>query len=231
MPRHSDAGILNPSPSQEEKLLRGVNLDEWPSVYTHEMRHGVLSPQSTLMTATMESPSEELRNFDAVVHTYRSCVFRFILACVRDRDDAESLTQDCFVKAFRNRQQFRGEAAVKTWLMQIAVNLVRDLTRSRRFQFWRRAQSSSLPAQDLGEFLRSREASPETTTLHREQVQAIWTATRKLSEKQRAVFLLRFVEDMNLAEIAVVLGVTEGTVKAHLFRALNAVREQMRRSQ
>jgi RNA polymerase sigma-70 factor (ECF subfamily) len=181
------------------------------------------------MTATIEAPAEELQDFDRVVQLYRPAVFRFILASLRDRDDAESLTQDCFFRAFRYRNQFRGEAAVKTWLMQIAANLVRDLTRTRRFQFWKRAQFCATPAHDLTDFLSSADASPEARTLVEEQLRAIWTATANLSERQRAVFVLRFVEDMDLLEIGEVLNMKEGTVKKHLFRALHAVREQMRR--
>jgi RNA polymerase sigma-70 factor, ECF subfamily len=181
------------------------------------------------MTATIEDPAEELQDFDRVVQLYRPAVFRFILASLRDRDDAESLTQDCFFRAFRRRHQFRGDAAVKTWLMQIAANLVRDLTRTRRFQFWKRAQFCAAPAHCLTDFLSSADASPETRTLVEEQLRAIWTATAKLSERQRAVFALRFVEDMDLLEIGEVLNMKEGTVKKHLFRALHAVREQMRR--
>ena len=183
---------------------------------------------SSAMTATMVSPAEELQDFDRVVQLYRPIVFRFILASLRDRDDAESVTQDCFLKAFRYRAQFRGDASVKTWLMQIAANLIRDLTRSRRFQFWKRARSNAEPVQDLVHSV-SADASPEAQALAREQLRAIWTATANLPQRQREVFLLRFVEDLDLLEIADVLGMKEGTVKSHLFRALHAVREQMER--
>ena len=184
---------------------------------------------SPAMTATLDDPAEELKDFDRVVEVYRPAVFRFILASLRDRDDAESLTQDCFLRAFRHRGQFRGDAAVKTWLMQIAANLVRDLIRNRRFQFWKRTQSNATRAHDFFEAASSAEASPEARALAREQLRAIWTATDKLPGRQREVFVLRFVEDMDLVEIAQVLGMKEGTVKSHLFRALHAVREQMRR--
>src|SRR5215468_8308191 len=100
------------------------------------------------MAVTIDDIAEELRDFDRIIEIYRPVVFRFIFASLRDRDDAESLTQDCFLRAFRHRDQFRGEAAVKTWLMQIAANLVRDLIRSGKFQFWRRIQSN-VSAQDL----------------------------------------------------------------------------------
>jgi RNA polymerase sigma-70 factor (ECF subfamily) len=61
----------------------------------------------------------------------------------------------------------------------------------------------------------------------KQQVQAVWDATATLSERQRTVFLLRFVEDMDLLEIAAATGLKEGTVKVHLFRALQAVRERV----
>ena len=109
---------------------------------------------------------------------------------------------------------------------QIAANLVRDTTRTRRFQFWRRA--TTISSDDLLNTVSS-ETSPETATLRRDQLCAIWKATDRLSEKQRSVFLLRFVEDMELLEIAEVLNMTEGTVKKHLFRALHAVRQRMGR--
>jgi RNA polymerase sigma-70 factor (ECF subfamily) len=69
--------------------------------------------------------------------------------------------------------------------------------------------------------------SPESRAMMREQVAAVWRASAKLSERQRTVFLLRFVEDMTLFEIAAATGMKVGTVKAHLFRALQTVRQQI----
>ena len=183
-----------------------------------------------LMTAGMETPSEEIQDFDRVVETYRATVFRFALASLRDRDAAETLTQDCFMRAYRHRGQFRGDASVKTWLMRIAVNLIRDRARNRRLQFWRRTQHSAVDACELIDGVANRGVSPESHALLREQVRGIWQAARSLSDMQRSVFILRFVEEMGLLEIADVLGVTEGTVKSHLFRALNNIRDHMRKS-
>ena len=78
-----------------------------------------------------------------------------------------------------------------------------------------------------GGWLADRRRSPEDQTLLKEQVEAVWDVAANLPERQKTVFLLRFVEDMDLLEIAAVTGMKEGTVKTHLFRALQAVREQM----
>jgi RNA polymerase sigma-70 factor (ECF subfamily) len=189
------------------------------------------SATTRLMAASMESPIEEIQDFDRVVETYQPAVFRFVLASLRDRDSAETLTQDCFLRAYRHRNQFRGSASVKTWLMQIAVNLVRDRARNRRFQFWRRTQLSAVDDCALSDSVTGRDLSPESHALLNDQVRRIWQAALNLSDMQRSVFLLRFVEEMELLEIADVLGVKEGTVKSHLSRALNNIREQMRKTQ
>lgn len=170
----------------------------------------------------------EIQDFDSVVQRYWPRVLRFLLAAVHDSDVAETLTQDCFLKAYRSRAGFRGDCTLNTWLMSIAVNLVRDHTRNRRFQFWRKAQRTAPDNEWAIEILPDRAISPEQKTLINEQVQAVWVATRSLSEKQRTVFLLRFVEDLDILEIAAATGLSESAVNVHLFRAVRAVRKQVR---
>src|SRR5438034_2363224 len=94
---------------------------------------------SGFMAASMGNPAAELENFERLVAQYRTRVLRFVFASVRDMDVAETLTQDCFWNAYKNLTTFRGDCSVNTWLMKIAVNLIRDHARNRRFQFWRKA--------------------------------------------------------------------------------------------
>src|ERR1051325_5928680 len=105
-----------------------------------------MEPSATYQSiaATMEKPVPEIQDFDAVVRIYWPRIFRFTLASARDRDAAETLTQECFLKAYRGRESFRGDCSLQTWLMQISINLVRDFSRSRRLQFWRRSQASAV---------------------------------------------------------------------------------------
>ena len=182
------------------------------------------------MQAAVDISQAGLEDFDEVVHLYWQCVHRFVLASVRDADAAQTLTQDCFLRAYSAREAFRGEANVKTWLMHIAVNLVRDFGRNRRLQFWKRLSASASKPGDVGDHLPVAAVSPEDQALLREQVQIIWQASRSLTRRQRTVFLLRFVEDMDILEIAAATGMKEGTVKIHLFRALQAVRKKLGRS-
>lgn len=164
-------------------------------------------------------------DFDAVVGNFRPAVFRLALAWLRDRDAAETIAQDCFLRAWKSREAFRGECGVKTWVMQIAVNLIRDHIRNRKLQFWRRATLE--PIDRMSQLPDAGQQSPESAILHRERVSVLWTAVDRLPEKQRCVFLLRFVEDMDILEIATATGMKEGTVKTHLFRSLGTVRKRM----
>ncbi|MDQ6706322.1 MAG: RNA polymerase sigma factor [Acidobacteriota bacterium] len=176
---------------------------------------------------TEQGVAGAVADFDAVVSLYRPKIFRFALASLRDDDAAATVTQDCFMKAYHARERFRGDCSMDTWLMRIAVNLIRDHVRNRRLQFWNRTKLTGTPVEELHDFIDDRQRSPEARSLQKEQVQAIWKTAATLPLQQRTVFLLRFVEDMDLLEIAEVTGLKEGTVKAHLFRALRSVRERL----
>ena len=186
-----------------------------------------LSATSELEPAIHPDVAVLAGEFEALVRLYRPQVFRFALASLCDLDAAETVTQDCFLRAYQARERFRRDCSMHTWLMQIAVNLIGDHIRSRRFQFWRRASLTAKPVDAASHTIADRARSPEAQALSNEQVAAIWTAAERLPEKQRTVFLLRFVEDMDLLEIAVATGMKEGTVKTHLFRALRAVRKRL----
>jgi RNA polymerase sigma-70 factor, ECF subfamily len=179
----------------------------------------------TLAERRMEAAALE---FSSVVQAHRPQIFRFLLASTRDVDLAETLTQECFLKAHRNWDGFRGESSVMTWLMRIAINLEKDHWRNRRVQFWRHTRTNAVDLDEASEWLPSGERSAEQRMLAREQVGHVWKAVEGLSPRQRRVFLLRYVEDLELSEIALATGLSEGTVKAHLSRALMKVRAELR---
>jgi RNA polymerase sigma-70 factor (ECF subfamily) len=170
-------------------------------------------------------------DFATVATAHRSQIFRFLLASMRDPDLAETLTQDCLLKAHRNWASFRGESSVLTWLMRIAINLQKDHWRNRRMQFWKQTQMQSVSVEEASEWLPSGATSPEAQVLAREQVGLVWQVVEGLSARQKTIFLLRHVEEMDLLEIAKTTGLNEGTVKAHLSRAMAKVRAEMRKSQ
>src|SRR6266481_1353515 len=97
-----------------------------------------------LIALSGEHHISELEDIDALMRLHKPKVFRFVAFSVSDRDAAESITQDCFLKAHNTRHQFRGDCSVSTWLMRIAFNLVRDYTKTQKFRFWKSTQSSAV---------------------------------------------------------------------------------------
>jgi RNA polymerase sigma-70 factor (ECF subfamily) len=179
------------------------------------------------MATEIADDGRTLADFDAVVRLYRPGIFRFLVASIRDAHAAENMTQECLLRAYQAREGFRGAASVKTWLMQIAVNVLRNELTNARLKFWRRTQRSSVDFAVASGWLADGQSSPEAALAARQQVEAVWKAAENLPERQRTVFLLRFVEDMEILEIAAATGMKEGTVKTHLFRALQTVRAGM----
>ena len=183
---------------------------------------------SGFLGAHIESRASEIADFDQVVQSYWPRIFRFVLASVRDVGTAETLTQECFYNAYRGRTRFRGDASVHTWLVRIATNVLRDHQRSRRLRFWRRAEREAVDTAAIADWLPDPARSQEQTVLISEELAAVWEATRSLPDRQRTVFLLRFVEDMDIGDIATATGLTTNAVNVHLFRAVRNVRKHVR---
>jgi RNA polymerase sigma-70 factor, ECF subfamily len=169
--------------------------------------------------------SDEADDVEEWMRLYRGRIFRYILFATHDEDVAESLTQDCFLRAHMARSSFRGDCSMATWLMRIAVNLVRDHQRSMKLRFWKRAPM--LDAAEMSDRLPDSGRSTEHRLIAREQVAIVWRAVQRLSERQRDIFLLRFVEELELPEIAEAMQLNLNTVKSHLYRALSAVKQQV----
>jgi RNA polymerase sigma-70 factor (ECF subfamily) len=174
-----------------------------------------------------ERSSSELDDIDALVRTYRPRLLRFVTFSIGDPDLAESITQDCFLKAYNGREKFRGDCSVNTWLTSIAVNLIRDQQRLQKFRFWRQARATAIDVSDAANYLPSHESSAEARILAIEKTEQVQQALEKLSANQRAIFLMRFADEMDLSEIAATIKMPINTVKTHLHRALKAVRAQV----
>lgn len=187
----------------------------------------------TILTTALSSPATEnakeilAERFEEIMRQHQQRVYRVIFLLVRDEDTADTLTQECFLRAYLKRASFRGECQIETWLLRIAVNLVRDHSKNRRTSFWRK-----LVGLDEGESAGAKprqfpapEPSAERTLLVREELDAVWNALSSLSPQQRAIFFLRYEEEMSLAQIAALLELKIGSVKSQLARATGKLRE------
>jgi RNA polymerase sigma-70 factor (ECF subfamily) len=183
-------------------------------------------PSIGLTLGKAEARATPLDDLDSIVALYQPRVFRFLLATLRDRDAAETLTQETFLRAWSARASFREDCSIPTWLIRIALNLARDHTRTGRFRFWKSIATSAVDVADVAASVPSGNPTAESHLIAQQQVAAIWETVAQLSERQRTVFLLRFLEEMEIPEIAAVTNLPLGTVKSHLYRALHVVRSR-----
>jgi RNA polymerase sigma-70 factor (ECF subfamily) len=171
----------------------------------------------------MVTPFDDL---ESIVALYEPRIFRFLLSSLRDRDLALTLTQDTFLRAWNARASFRGDSSINTWLMRIALNLLRDHTRTNRFRFWKKAAATAIDVADVASHIPQNSSSVEARLIASEQLALIWDTVAELSSRQREIFLLRFVEGLEIPDIASVTGLPVSTVKSHLYRALGTIRNR-----
>ena len=169
----------------------------------------------------------ELDDIESLVRSYRPRLLRYVAYSVGDPDLAESITQDCLLKAYTSRGSFRGDCSVNTWLFGIANNLIRDQLRTKKFHFWRKVGATAVDITDIASVEPSGERSPEAQLLLRERASRVHLTLKYLSNHQRRVFILRFLEEMDLQEISAITGMPANTVKTHLYRAVTAIRKQL----
>ena len=189
---------------------------------------GLPEAQAEIESRAIPSTQE---GFGELVAQHQQRIFRVLVGWTGDEALADNLTQETFLRAYRARDSFRGESAVSTWLHRIAIRVAQDHDKSRRVGFWRGLISwaTTQEADQMTSSSPSREdvADPERELIARRQLDDVWRVVEGLPEGQRAVFQLRFIEEMSLAEIAEVLDIREGTVKAQLHRAVHAVRKRL----
>ncbi len=184
-------------------------------------------------TAVLESGGSLARmmpiDFGAWMLAEQKRIFLLCFRVLRNRDEADSATQDVFVEAYRAWER-SGDNAIQEpakWLTRVALNTCYDCLRSKRWKFWQRRISGE--NEDI--VFRSKPAgglSPEEALIGRELSGRIRDSLHRLSVRQRLVFVLRFEEDLSLAEIAEALDLDLGTVKAHMARAIKKLREELR---
>ncbi|HZQ54565.1 MAG TPA: RNA polymerase sigma factor [Bryobacteraceae bacterium] len=172
-----------------------------------------------------------LREFSSWMAAEQRRIFLLCRRMLQDPDEANSATQDVFLKAYKALSKVKENSTELDdpgkWVTRIAINTCLDRLRSKAWKIWQRR-----PAAEDEELIlqMTAEGRPdaETQVFAKEIQQRLEAALLKLSARQRAVFSLRHYESLPLEEIASVLKLDTGTVKAHLFRALAKLREELK---
>ena len=170
----------------------------------------------------------DTREFGSWMASEQKRVFLLCRRMLQDFEEADAATQDTFLKAWQalKRPESKDLEDVGKWLTRIAVNTCLDRLRSRRWQFWRKRPDPENESAILA-LARSTNPNAEDRVFASQIAQRLEQAVGKLSLRQRAAFTLRHYEDRSLAEIAELLDLDIGTVKVHLFRAIEKLREEL----
>lgn len=182
---------------------------------------------TVLRFAGKERAATELDDIDQLVHRYGARLLRFVAFSIGDQDLAQSIVQDCFMKAYNARENFRGDCSVQTWLNRIALNMILDHQRTQKFRFWRSFRKTAVDITEIASTLPSRASTPEKDLLRQERAAQVAKALESLSFNQRTIFLMHFQEGMNIPEISSAIDMSVNTVKTHLHRAVKAVRQKI----
>ena len=161
-----------------------------------------------LVTACLEGDKGA---FDEIVQRHQRTVYQVCFRFTNNHEDASDLAQETFVRAWKGLRNFKGQAALSTWLYRIAVNVSLNRVSAKR------PENEAL---DADRFVDTSSDVPGARLLRDERAQAVRRAINELPEKQRATLILRTYHDLSHQEIADILGSSVGAVKANFFHAL-----------
>lgn len=199
--------------------------------YASHMSSPARDPQvDQLLVARFKSGDDAA--FNEIIVRYRDLIFGRVYGLLKNREDAEEITQDTFLRAHRGLENFRGDSSLSTWIYQIATNLARN-----RYWYWfrrKRDRSLSIDASlsddsefSLVDILPSGAETPREELLTQEFVDRVSEKMELLSAAHREILLLRNRDNLSYEEIAERLGISLGTVKSRIARARDSLKELM----
>lgn len=166
----------------------------------------------------------EIAAFESLMTAYENRIYSLALRSTGSEQDAADITQEVFLRAWKNLDSFRGDSSLSTWLYRVTSNLCVDFARKKAAEGMPTSiDDEESPAADLAD--PSRMAQPEAAAENSELREELQFALVQLSEEHRRVVLLRDVAGMTYTDIARTLGLEEGTVKSRLARARASLRK------
>ena len=175
----------------------------------------------------------DMAAYNVMVIRHYDRIFSRVLQLLNNKQDAEEVTQDAFIRAHRGLENFRGDASFSTWLYQIATNLAHN-----RYWYWfrrKRDQSISLdqPQCDDGSLtlenvMPCADENPAEAVVTQEFVDRVSACMQYLNDKHKEVLILRNVKNLTYDEIAQQLEISVGTVKSRIARARESLRGLLR---
>ncbi len=168
--------------------------------------------------------------FREIVDDNKKKIFYLAFDLTGSQQDAEDLSQDVFLKAFRSMHTFKGEASISTWLYRITLNAFMDLKRKKSFEVEKNQQPlDEQLSTNRGSVFDENSAAgnPENYAESRQMQMHIEQALERLSPRERSVFVMRHYQGMPGKEVGVLLGISDGTVKSLLSRAIKKLQKML----
>lgn len=171
---------------------------------------------------------DEVPDFQQIDHAFRPKIRRYLTHLVGE-PEAEDLTQEVFIKVYRNFGNFRGECLLSTWIYKIATNVAIDALRTplQRRNVMSIAQSDSEAIEEKLIQLREKKPSAEQTLIKKQMNDCIRGYIYRLPRTYRTVLVLSDLEEINVGDIAVVLGISIHTAKIRLHRARIRLKKEL----
>jgi RNA polymerase sigma-70 factor, ECF subfamily len=185
------------------------------------------APDEDLM---VQYQAGEVRAFEILLSRHKKPVFNFILRFVGDRETAEDLLQETFMRVIKGAEAYKRQAKFTTWLYTIARNLCVDQTRRRKHRRHASLDAPMSASEDSGtlmDVIAGSEMASDRKSVNKELHETMQRAIAGLSEEQREVFLMREFLDLPFKQIADVVGVPENTVKSRMRYALEKLRLEL----
>ena len=164
--------------------------------------------------------------FDRLYETYHHTLFQYLFYMVRNRQVAEELVQEVYIKVLHSFRSFEGKSSEKTWLYSVAKHVGIDWIRSQRRKK-RKWEGKQYEWSEREFELKDHAPLPEEIVVQKSEVQEVYNMLRRCTEDQQQVVLLRYVQSLSVSETAEVLGWTESKVKTTQHRALKFLRKNL----
>lgn len=158
--------------------------------------------------------------FEKIVYTYQEPLYWHLRRLVVSHEDAEDLLQELFLQAYRSINQLRDEAALRPWLYRIATNAA--------YRHLRRHREAPLSTEEVSELLLGRLESSSYVDYEQGAVVRFQQALLTLSEQQRAVFTMRYYDELSYGEIAEVMNTSEASLRVSYHNACNKIKAYLK---
>ncbi len=203
------------------------------SLSNHLRQEPVESLSDTQLVEAMQDGNE--RAFHILVNRWNEPIFNFCLRLTGDADDAADCTQKTFIKVYQRIGGLKIPGAWKSWLYQIALNQCRDeIKRRDRFRFLRLGSTSDSQSDEdfsIPEPISTDDRTNPEVSLQRRQMRVmIDSALDKIPAEQREVIVMKELQQLTFPEIAVILGISENTIKSRLYYGLKAMQKLLKHS-